>query len=66
VVVVDWSDFEPGHQWPMLKAAVSVGGRVVTIYERVFPSSATTGQVLIEIIFTPRSAFYLEGVVRSS
>jgi hypothetical protein len=37
VLVVNWSDFEPGHQWAMIKAAVPVGGHAVTIYERVFP-----------------------------
>jgi hypothetical protein len=37
VVVVDWSDFQSGRQWAMLKAAVPVGGRAITLYERVFP-----------------------------
>jgi hypothetical protein len=37
VVIVDWSDCEVGRQWVMLKAAVPVGGRAVTIYEQVFP-----------------------------
>jgi hypothetical protein len=36
VVVVDWSDFEPGRRWAMLKAAVPVGGRAITVYEHVF------------------------------
>ena len=36
VIVVDWSDFEPGRCWAMLKAAVPVGGRAITVYERVF------------------------------
>lgn len=37
VISVDWSDFEPGRRWSMLKAAVAVGGRALTVYERVFP-----------------------------
>lgn len=37
VVLVDWSDFEFGRQRVMIKAAVPVQGRAVTIYERVFP-----------------------------
>src|SRR5882672_2723955 len=37
VIIVDWSDFELGRQWLMLKAAVPVGGRAVALYERVFP-----------------------------
>jgi hypothetical protein len=36
VIVVDWSDFEPGRQFAMLKAAVPVGGRAITVYEQVF------------------------------
>lgn len=36
VIVVDWSDFEPGRNWAMLKAAVPVGGRAITVYEQVF------------------------------
>jgi hypothetical protein len=36
VIVVDWADLEPGRRWAMLKAVVPVGGRGVTVYERVF------------------------------
>jgi hypothetical protein len=37
LIVVDWSDFEPGQRFAMLKAAVPLGGRAITVYERVFP-----------------------------
>jgi hypothetical protein len=37
VIVVDWSDFELGRKWLMLKAALPVGGRAISLYERVFP-----------------------------
>lgn len=37
VIVVDWADFELGRRWLMLKAAVPVGGRAISLYERVFP-----------------------------
>jgi hypothetical protein len=37
IIIVDWSDFELGRQWLMLKAAVPVGGRAISLYERVFP-----------------------------
>jgi hypothetical protein len=37
VILVDWSDLELGRQWVMLKAAVPVGGRAISLYERVFP-----------------------------
>jgi hypothetical protein len=36
VIIVDWSDFELGRQWLMLKAAIPVGGRAISLYERVF------------------------------
>ena len=36
-IVVDWSDVELGHRYLMLKAAVAVGGRAITIYEEVHP-----------------------------
>jgi hypothetical protein len=37
VIVVDWSDFEPGRKFALLKAATPIGGRAITLYERVFP-----------------------------
>jgi Transposase DDE domain len=36
-IIVDWSDVELGHEYLMLKAAVPVGGRAVSIYEEVHP-----------------------------
>ncbi|NKC13187.1 MAG: hypothetical protein GKR94_13600 [Gammaproteobacteria bacterium] len=39
VVIVDWSDCEPGHKFLMLKAAVPLGGRALTLYEEVHPLS---------------------------
>jgi hypothetical protein len=37
VIVVDWSDFQLGRQCVMLKAALPIGGRALSIYERAFP-----------------------------
>jgi len=37
VLLVDWSDCEPGHKHPMLKAAVPLSGRAVAIDEEVYP-----------------------------
>lgn len=37
VIIVDWSDFELQRQFLMIKAAVPVGGRAVSVYERVYP-----------------------------
>lgn len=35
VIVVDWSDCEPGHRWLMLTAALTVRGRSIVLYEEV-------------------------------
>ena len=37
ILLVDWADFELDRKWLMLKAAVPMGGRALTIYEKVFP-----------------------------
>lgn len=40
VIVVDWSDCEPGHEWLMLTAALTVRGRAIPLYEEVHRLSA--------------------------
>jgi hypothetical protein len=37
ILLVDWSDCEPGHKHLMLKAAVPLRGRALSIYEEVYP-----------------------------
>ncbi len=37
VIVVDWSDFQHGRECVMLKAALPIGGRAISLYERAFP-----------------------------
>jgi hypothetical protein len=37
VIIVDWSDTDPGQRWYLLKAAVAVRGRALSIYEKVYP-----------------------------
>ena len=39
VILVDWSDCTTGHKWLVLKAAVAVAGRAVSIYDEVHPLS---------------------------
>lgn len=37
VIVVDWSDLKPDKSWCLLRAAVPVGGRTLTLLDMVFP-----------------------------
>jgi len=37
VLVVDWSDLKGDKRWCVLRAAVPVGGRSLTVYEQIFP-----------------------------
>lgn len=36
VVLVDWSDLKRDGRWALLRAAVPVAGRAVTLYERIY------------------------------
>lgn len=37
VIVLDWSDLKADRRWHLLRAAVPVGGRTLTILDMVFP-----------------------------
>ena len=37
IVVVDWSDLKADGRWCLLRAAVPMGGRTLTVCERIFP-----------------------------
>lgn len=37
VLLVDWADCTPGHDWLVLRAAVPLGGRAIPVYEEVHP-----------------------------
>jgi hypothetical protein len=37
VLLVDWSDADLRRRWLMIKAAVAVGGRAISVYEKVYP-----------------------------
>jgi DDE family transposase len=37
MIIVDWSDLEPRRRWLVIKAAAAVGGRAVSLYEKVYP-----------------------------
>jgi hypothetical protein len=37
IIVVDWSDLSADRRWQLLRAAVPLGGRTLTLYEEVHP-----------------------------
>lgn len=39
VIIVDWSDLKANKAWSVLRAAVPVGGRTLTILDMVFPGT---------------------------
>jgi len=55
-IIIDWSDVELGHEFLMLKAAVPVGGRAVSIYEEVHPlkryNNPKTHRKFLEHLYT--------------
>lgn len=46
VVLVDWSDCAPGNRWQVLRAAVAVQGRAVTVYDEVHPVSGNNNDAV--------------------
>lgn len=37
LLLVDWADLKGDGRWALLRAAVPVGGRALTVYEQIFP-----------------------------
>lgn len=37
VIIVDWSDLSADRRWQLLRAAVPVGGRALTLYKEIHP-----------------------------
>lgn len=46
VLIVDWSELAWNQQFHLLRAAIPVGGRAMTVYEEVHPISAYTSRVV--------------------
>lgn len=38
VIVIDWSDLKADRSWHLLRAAIPVGGRTLTVLDMVFPA----------------------------
>lgn len=56
LILVDWSDANTRRRWLMIKAAVAVGGRAVSVYEQVYPmmryNSPKTHREFLEVLKT--------------
>ena len=37
IIIVDWSELKADRSWHLLRAAVPVGGRTLTLLDMVFP-----------------------------
>ena len=37
LIVIDWSDLTPDRHWQLLRAAMPIGGRCLTLYEEIHP-----------------------------
>jgi hypothetical protein len=42
IILVDWSDLTADRRWQLLRAALPVGGRALTMYEEIHPLSRLT------------------------
>ncbi len=42
IILVDWSDLTADRRWQLLRAALPVGGRALTVYEEVHPLGRLT------------------------
>ena len=46
VIVVDWSDLKADQSLHLLRAALPLGGRALTLYEEVHPQSKLNNQLI--------------------
>lgn len=63
VIVVDWCRLKPNGQWHLLRAAVPVGGRTLTVLDMVFPERMQ-GSPQAEALFLRRLATLVPAGVR--
>lgn len=63
VIVVDWCRLKPNGQWHLLRAAVPVGGRTLTLLDMVFPERLQ-GSPQAEALFLRRLATLIPAGVR--
>ena len=63
IIVIDWSDLKGDQSWHLLRAAIPVGGRSLTILDMVFPAGQQ-GSPKAQKLFLQRLARVLPDNVR--
>ncbi len=62
LVVVDWSDLTADRRWQLLRAALPVGGRCLTLYEEIHPLRRFTHPGVHRAFLVQLKALLPEGV----
>lgn len=62
LIVIDWSDLKPNRHWQLLRAALPIGGRCLTLYEEVHPLSRLANPRLQQAFLKRLKAVLPEGV----
>lgn len=62
-LIVDWSELKSDGRWHLLRAAVAVQGRTITLYEEVHPG-ATKNNSSVELAFLKRLSVWVPPGVR--
>jgi hypothetical protein len=62
VIIVDWSDLTADRRWQLLRAALPVGGRALTLYEEIHPLRHFANPRVHRAFLTRLKALLPEGV----
>ena len=62
LVVIDWSDLTADRRWQLLRAALPVGGRCLTLYEEIHPLRRFTHRAVHRAFLARLKALLPEGV----
>ena len=62
LIVVDWTDLTPDRRWQLLRAALPIGGRCLTLYEEVHPLTRCGNPRVHRVFLQKLKALLPEGV----
>ena len=62
LIVVDWTDLTPNRRWLLLRAALPIGGRCLTLYEEVHPLTRFGNPRVHRVFLATLKALLPEGV----